>query len=191
MDLTQVRSRIDEIDTELLELFTQRMEIARLVAEAKRGTKKAVFDPVREREKLSDVAMHTPDAYRPQAVALFSLLMSMNKAEQQRVLAANDEQATSAVARRSLMPVDTPFPEVASVACQGVEAPTAKLPLHACSAFPPSLISLHFEGVCRAVRDGFCEYGVLPIENSTAGSVNAVYDLLAELSFQHRAFLAA
>ncbi len=40
-----------------------------------------------------------------------------------------------------------------------------------------------FEGVMRAVRDGFCEFGVLPIENSTAGSVNAVYDLLAQFDF--------
>ena len=183
MDLSQVRSRIDEIDAELLELFTQRMEIARLVAKAKRGTKKAIFDPVREREKLSDVAAHTPDAYRPQAVALFSLLMSMNKAEQQRVLAADDERATSGVARRSLMPVDTPFPEVASVACQGVEGAYSQIAATRLFRVPSISYFATFEGVCRAVRDGFCEYGVLPIENSTAGSVNAVYDLLAEYRF--------
>ena len=183
MDLGQIRSRIDEIDGELLDLFTQRMEIARQVAEAKRGTKKAVFDPVREREKLSEVAARTPDLYRPQAIALFSLLMSMNKAEQQRVLATDDAQSTSAVARRSLKAVDEPFPEVASVACQGVEGAYSQIAATRLFRVPAISYFATFEGVCRAVRDGFCEYGVLPIENSTAGSVNAVYDLLAEYRF--------
>ena len=80
MDLTDVRSQIDEIDTHLLDLFGRRMALARDVAQSKLETGKAVFDPAREREKLADVAAKAPDGLQEQSVALFSLLMSMNKA---------------------------------------------------------------------------------------------------------------
>lgn len=182
-DLNDVRARLDIIDADLLKLFVERMTLAADVAEAKRGTGKAVFDPARERAKLADVASRTPERYRPEATALFSLLMSMNKAEQQKILAQGDKHSLSARARASFMPVDEPFPASATVACQGVEGAYSQIA--ACRLFRVPSISFFgtFEGVFRAVRDGFCQYGVLPIENSTAGSVNAVYDLLAEYRF--------
>ena len=76
-----------------------------------------------------------------------------------------------------------PFPATASVACQGVEGAYSQIA--ACKLFRVPGITFFntFEGVFRAVHEGLCDFGVLPIENSTAGSVNAVYDLLAEYSF--------
>ncbi|MFR2032301.1 MAG: prephenate dehydratase, partial [Collinsella sp.] len=86
-------------------------------------------------------------------------------------------------ARATAAAFDTPFPQTASVACQGVEGAYSQIA--ACKLFAVPAIAFFetFEGVMRAVRDGFCEFGVLPIENSTAGSVNAVYDLLAQFDF--------
>ena len=183
MDLADVRNRIDEVDHKLLDLFCQRMELAAEVAESKIGSGKAVFDPAREREKLLDVARRSPERLQPQAVALFSLLMSMNKAEQQRIIARGTGESRSARAHASLKPVSEPFPATASVACQGVEGAYSQIA--ACKLFRVPGITFFntFEGVFRAVREGLCDFGVLPIENSTAGSVNAVYDLLAEYSF--------
>ena len=170
MDLTAVRARLDQSDTQLLDLFCERLRLAGDVAAAKAETSKAIFDPAREREKLFGVAKRTPEEYRPQATALFSLLMSLNKAEQQRILAAGKPDSISAQARASLQPVDEPFPATATVRCQGVEGATASA---ATRLFRTPGITYFgtFEGVCRAVRDGLCQYGVLPIENSTAGSV--------------------
>ena len=88
MELTDVRTQIDSIDSQLLELFCRRMDLAQEVAAAKKGMKKAVFDPARERAKLADIMDRAPERYASQAVSLFSLLMTMNKAEQQKILQA-------------------------------------------------------------------------------------------------------
>ena len=183
MDLTDIRARIDEIDDGILSLFCERMGLASAVAEAKRGSGRAVFDPARERDKLARAAAAAPEELEPYVTSLFSLLMSMNKAEQQKVMRAGDPEAPSAVARASYLDVDSPFPTTATVACQGVEGAYSQIA--ACRLFRvPSITYFStFEGVFRAVRDGFCDYGVVPIENSSAGSVNAVYDLLAQYRF--------
>ncbi len=183
MDLASVRTELDVIDSQLLDLFTQRMNLAARVAAAKAERGKAVYDPAREREKLLDVAKHVPEHLQAQAIALFSLLMSMNKAEQQRIIAKNDQTSRAQRVRAARLSEDTPFPATATVACQGVEGAYSQIA--ACKLFRVPGISFFntFDGVFRAVREGFCTFGVLPIENSTAGSVNAVYDLLAKHSF--------
>ena len=183
MELAEVRKQLDEIDAGLIALFVKRMGLAREVAAAKAQTGKAVFDPARERQKLLDVASRVPNELRPQAIALFSLLMSMNKAEQQKVLHAADDDSASSRALASLAPATEPWPVTATVACQGVEGAYSQQA--ACRLFDVPGITYFdsFEDVFRAVRDGVCEFGVLPIENSTAGSVNAVYDLLAKYRF--------
>ncbi len=183
MDLNEVRQRIDAIDNGLIDLFEQRINIAKDVAEAKIEMGKAVYDPTRERMKLLDIASKVPEEHKDQILSLFNLIMSINKAEQQKIV--NDRAGTSvaAKARTTYVASDTPFPTTASVACQGVEGAYSQIA--ACKLFKVPGISYFdtFEGVFRAVRDGFCEYGVVPIENSTAGSVNAVYDLLAKYRF--------
>lgn len=178
MDLTDIRSEIDEIDSQLLDLFARRMALAADVAASKLETGKAVFDPARERAKLSDVAERAPKGLEHQTVALFSLLMSMNKAEQLRIVNASRADAASRRMRASLLPLETPFPDRATVCCQGVEGAYSQIA--ACKLFRVADIAFSptFEGVFRAVAKGEREFGVLPIENSTAGSVNAVYDLL-------------
>ena len=183
MELSDIRNRIDAIDAGILDLFCERMELAQEVAKAKAQTGKAVFDPEREREKLSQVARAVPAEFSGQAVSLFSLLMSMNKAAQQRAIHAADAGSLSRTAFSALQPIDKPFPALADVACQGVEGAYSQIA--ACRLFKIPTITFRptFEGVFRSVRDGSSTYGVLPIENSTAGSVNAVYDLIAKYRF--------
>ena len=185
MDLTSIRKRIDVIDAQLLDLFCERLDLARAVADAKAETGKAIFDPARERTKLHGVAERTPERYRAQAVALFSLLMSQNKAEQQRVLADRHPEASpSGRMRASLRPADEPFPATATVACQGVEGAYSQIAAARAFRVPDITFFPTFEGVFQAVSSGDVQFGVVPIENSTAGSVNAVYDLLAQYRCQ-------
>lgn len=183
MELTEIRDRLDVIDAQLLDLFCERMNLAAEVAASKKKSGKAVFDPAREREKLSSVAERVPEELVPQAVALFSLLMSMNKAEQSRILTAGDPHSIAEMTKSALKPADVPFPARASIACQGVEGAYSQIAASRLFRLPSITFFSSFEGVCRAVKDGLVRYGVLPIENSTAGSVNAVYDLLAEYRF--------
>lgn len=183
MELSEIRAKIDEIDTDLLTRFVERMDIATDVAKSKIEMGKKVFDPARERAKLKNVADRVPENYKQQTITLFRLLMSMSKAEQQKYINASGGKTVAERAHAAALSVDTPFPATASVACQGVEGAYSQIA--ACRLFDVPDITFFdtFEGVMRAVRDGFCEFGVLPIENSTAGSVNAVYDLLAQYDF--------
>ena len=183
MDLADIRQAIDGIDTTLLSSFVERMDIATEVAKSKIEMGKAVFDPARERSKLNNLASRAPERYEAQTITLFRLLMSMSKAEQQRYINELKGITVSQKAHATAAASDTPFPQTATVACQGVEGAYSQIA--ACKLFDVPDIAFFetFEGVMRAVRDGFCEFGVLPIENSTAGSVNAVYDLLAQFDF--------
>lgn len=178
MDLSDVREKIDDIDEQMLDLFVRRMGLAADVAASKLESGKAVFDPARERDKLAAIAERAPEGLRDQSIALFSLLMSMNKAAQLQIVNSGRPAAASARMRASFLPLETPFPKSASVCCQGVEGAYSQIA--ACKVFSLPKISFapSFEGVLEAVMDGSCEFGILPIENSTAGSVNAVYDLL-------------
>lgn len=183
MDLADIRQTIDGIDTTLLNSFVERMDIATEVAKSKIEMGKAVFDPARERSKLNNLASRAPERYEAQTITLFRLLMSMSKAEQQRYINELKGITVSQKAHATAAAFDTPFPQTATVACQGVEGAYSQIA--ACKLFDVPDIAFFetFEGVMRAIRDGFCEFGVLPIENSTAGSVNAVYDLLAQFDF--------
>ena len=183
MELSEIRTRIDSVDDELVRLFTERMDLAAEVAASKRGTGKPVYDAQREREKLADIAGKVPGRFSAQAVSLFSLIMSISKAEQLSILAGDRTDARSKQARAALQPLDEPFPEVADVACQGVEGAYSQIAATRLFRVPRIQFFNTFEGVFRAVREGLCAYGVLPIENSTAGSVNRVYDLMAEYRF--------
>ena len=183
MDLADIRKTIDGIDTTLLNSFIERMDIATEVAKSKVEMGKAVFDPARERSKLNNLASRAPERYEAQTITLFRLLMSMSKAEQQRYINELKGITVSQKAHATAAAFDTPFPQTATVACQGVEGAYSQIA--ACKLFDVPDIAFFetFEGVMRAVRDGFCEFGVLPIENSTAGSVNAIYDLMTKHNF--------
>ena len=183
MDLADIRQAIDGIDTTLLNSFVERMDIATEVAKSKIEMGKAVFDPARERSKLNNLASRAPERYEAQTITLFRLLMSMSKAEQQRYINELKGITVSQKAHATAAVSDTAFPQTATVACQGVEGAYSQIA--ACKLFDVPDIAFFetFEGVMRAVRDGFCEFGVLPIENSTAGSVNAIYDLMTKHNF--------
>ena len=149
MELTDVRTQIDSIDSQLLELFCRRMDLAQEVAAAKKGMKKAVFDPARERAKLADIMDRAPARYSSQAVSLFSLLMTMNKAEQQKILHSDDAESLSSRARASLLPSSEAFPSTAHVACQGVEGAYSQIA--ACRLFRVPVISYFTSSPCIAL----------------------------------------
>jgi len=181
MNLDELRVEIDDIDKQMVELFTRRMEVCRGVAEYKRSVGKNVFDPERERKKLVSVAELAGEDMRSYAVPLYSLMMDLSKAYQEKVIARDNElcrRINEAVANTA--PV---FPEFATVACQGVEGAYSQIACEKLFNVPNIMYFKNFDAVFTAIEKGFCQYGVLPIENSTAGSVNQVYDLMMRHNF--------
>lgn len=180
-DLTDIRARIDEIDTQICDLFAQRMQCTHEVAEYKRESGKPILDRGRERAKLADVATKVPEKLRDYSQVLFSLIMEISRSEQSAELNHRSELAGDIEAALANTPAL--FPQDAFVACQGVEGAYSQIAADRFFRHPSISYLDSFEGVFRAVEQGLCQYGVLPIENSTAGSVNKVYDLMMEHDF--------
>ena len=176
MDLNDYRRQIDEIDTQLLALFAQRMEVAAGIAAYKKAHDLPVLDSSRERQKLLDIAAKSPDAVKEYAVSLYSLLFELSRGYQNRVLGVSSdltEQIAQAIESTPKL-----FPESAAVACQGVEGAYSQLACDRLFRLPNIFYFSSFDAVFSAIEKGLCQYGVIPLENSTAGSVNAVYDLM-------------
>ena len=182
MDLNDYRRQIDEIDTQMLALFAQRMEVAAAIAAYKKEHDLPVLDGKREREKLLDVAAKTPDDLKDYAVSLYSLLFELSRSHQTRMLGTNT--ALTEQIARAIENTPKLFPGSAAVACQGVEGAYSQLACDRLFKLPNVFYFSNFEAVFSAIEKGLCQYGVIPVENSTAGSVNAVYDLMMRHDFR-------
>lgn len=175
MDLTEIRNSIDSVDETLLQSFLKRMELAKDVAEYKAQNNLPTLNKGREREILARV-MEKSGELAPYSHRLYTTLFELSRSYQTSL-----HDSTSAVRttiESSIMPDGTLFPDSGFIACQGVEGAYSQMA--ADRMFPRGNISFFksFEGVFDAVESGLCSYGVVPIENSSNGSVRAVYDLL-------------
>ena len=182
MDLSQYREQIDQIDDELIQLFARRMETAAQIAQWKRQAGKPVMDAGRERAKLLDVMNKFPAEFKDYAVSLYSLLFELSRSYQHRILdssSALTEQIAAAIER-----TDKVFPQTAMVACQGVEGAYSQLACEKLFRLPNIFYFSSFDAVFSAIEKGLCRYGIIPLENSTAGSVNKVYDLMMRHNFR-------
>lgn len=178
MDLSDIRREIDGIDEALTALFCRRMRLAADVAAYKREKGLPVLDAAREHAVLARAEALAGEAFAPQTQSLFRHLFSASRAYQLSLM--NDESAFARNIRASILDEGAAFPKAGSVACQGERGAYAQLAAEALFEAPGIAFFRSFEAVFSAVEEGLCEYGVLPIENSTYGSVAAVYDLLRE-----------
>ena len=181
MNLDSLRCEIDAVDAQLVELFARRMEISADIARCKQEMGKKIFDPQREREKLCKIAEMSGEDMREYTTALYSLLFDLSKSFQQRLISSENE--TGARMKQALEKTPQLFPGFAPVACQGVEGAYSQLACEKLFSLPSIMYFKSFDAVFTAIEEGFCKYGVLPIENSTAGSVNQVYDLMMRHKF--------
>ena len=178
MDINELRSQIDGVDKQIIELFRQRQAISENIAAYKLAAGKPIYDPERERKKLVEVAGLAGEDLRTGAIMLFSTLFDLSSTRQMQVM-----NKTSDLAQRITAAIEnTPkqFPQYPIVACQGVEGAYSQIACEKIFRTPNIMYFQNFEGVFSAIENGLCEYGVLPIENSTAGSVNRIYDLMAQ-----------
>lgn len=181
MDRSDYRKQIDRIDEQLVKLFAERMEVAGRLAEYKKENSLPVLDVRREREKLHSVSKQSPEELRDYTELLYSLIFELSRSYQNRLIGTG----TELTARIEDAVKNTPplFPERAAVACQGIEGAYSQI---ACSKLMRSANTLYFssfDAVFSAIEKGLCRYGVIPLENSTAGSVNTVYDLMMRHRF--------
>jgi len=182
MELEKIREEINSIDDELVGLFVRRMRAADAVAEAKRASGEPVTNPAREREILAKVAQAAGPELENEARLLFTTLMAISRGRQRAELAREDAFARRIAATLAATP--DRFPTTATVACPGTEGSYSQQATCNLVQIPTILYFKTFDDVFAAVEKGMCDYGVLPIENSTVGSVTAVYDLMTRGNFR-------
>ncbi len=181
MDIRDLRKKIDETDRELVGLINKRMEIASKIGEYKRENKLPVYDPKRERELLDRVEGYSDKNIANYVRVIYQTMMDTSRAYQKK-LSANDSEIRSLM-EGAIEKTEKIFPESAVVACQGVEGAYSQIACEKLFKKPSIMYFGSFEDVFKAVDKRLCKYGVLPIENSTAGSVNKIYDLMAKYKF--------
>ena len=181
MDITELRDEIDKIDNELVKLFRARMEISAKVADYKRERNLPIFVPAREREILQEVAEKAGPEMAGYTRSLYSTIFELSRSYQAKRNGSQTplyHQITAAIENTPKL-----FPQSPMVACQGVEGAYSQLACEKIFKSPMIMYFKNFEAVFSAIEKGMCQYGILPIENSTAGSVNQVYDLMIQHNF--------
>ncbi len=181
MDLDYLRSEIDNIDTQLTELFVKRMNICKDIAKYKIDNGLSVLNKGRERQILSRVSKLAGEELEDYTRLLFSTLFDLSRSYQHMQI--NADSALDGAIHNALENTPKLFPSKGAVACQGVEGAYSQQACDKVFAFADILYFKSFGAVFDAVEKGMCRFGVLPIENSSHGSVNAVYDLMRHHNF--------
>lgn len=180
--LASLREEIDAADRDLIDAFTRRMDVAARIAECKKSGGIAVNDPGRERKKMADITASVDEKMQNYTQVLYSLLFELSRSYQEKLNMAESDLFNEI--KSAIDASYTAFPASARVACQGVEGAYSQ---HACEKLfrvPDIMYFASFENVFSAIEKGLCTYGILPLENSTAGSVNKVYDLMMAHNFK-------
>ena len=177
MDLKELRKEIDDIDCTIVQLFEKRMDVSHRIADFKISTGKKVFDRTRELEKIAQVQSQTHSSFNRLGIAeLFAQIMTISRKLQYQLLTEK-----GMMGRVPFVPVESLDTGKARVVFQGAEGAYSQAAMK--QYFGPAVDSFHvdtFREAMEALEEGRCDFAILPIENSTSGSINEVYDLLVE-----------
>ena len=181
MSILEERNQLDQLDEQLVKTFVNRMEKVAAIAEEKKKENAAIKDPAREREVLHHVTGYGPPELETYIKTLYQTVFSLSRTYQKSL--HSQKSPLEKKIREAMLGAGTGLPRKAVVACQGVEGSYSQLAATRLFSIPSILYFNQFENVFQAVNKGLCQYGVLPIENSTSGSVPQVYDLMKEYDF--------
>ena len=183
-ELEQYRREIDAIDGELVQLFLRRMEVTGNVGRYKQERGIPVLDAGRERQVIAAKTALTDDpARKADVAALYESIMAISRRQQRTLVQEGAEDpgfaAYLAALREARLPLEHPrvvyqgepgaYSEEAAVGFFGPEVESVGLPW--------------FGDVFAALDRREADYAMLPIENSSTGSIRQVYDLLGQYQY--------
>ena len=179
--LEEIRGQIDQIDRQMVDLFKARMEAAAQVAEYKAERGLPVLDTGRERALLSKIGDQAGEELADYAQSVYRTILAASRSYQNGKMGRGSRVHDGI--REALNATPKLFPQRPTVACQGIEGAYSQIACDRLFKSPNITYVQTFDHVFKAVESGMCQYGILPIENSTAGSVKAVYDLMIRHNF--------
>lgn len=180
-ELEQLRGDIDAIDRQIVDLMKQRMETVAQVAEYKKANNIPVLDSGRERALLSKVGQEAGEELAEYIQSMYRAIMAASRSYENGKLGRGSKVYDGI--KKAMEETPQLFPQRPIVACQGIEGAYSQIACDRLFKAPSILYFQSFDHVFKAVESSMCQYGILPIENSTAGSVNAVYDLMIRHNF--------
>ena len=183
MSLEEIRQKIDEIDSQLLPLFVERMKCAEEVAKTKMETNLPIFNAQRE-EQILDKAASRAKEYDCEAKMLYTTMMALSRARQHKMMLSGGEtrrEMEKALEHRPTLDESSLGQIIACPGADGSHSHEAARLL-----FPHREIAFYecFRDVFQAVERGDAAFGLVPVENSSAGSVTEVYDLILKYRFR-------
>jgi chorismate mutase/prephenate dehydratase len=181
MELDKLREQMNEIDDGILQLFQKRMRVAANIAEYKKGNNMPILNASVERSKLASLSEKADSDMEFYARILFNMLFEMSRSYQEKLNHPKSNLVN--LIENAIEKTDRLFPHGGNIACQGVEGAYSQQACDKLFGTPNIMYFTNFEGVFSAIDKGLCKYGILPLENSTAGSVNKVYDLMMKYKF--------
>jgi len=181
--LNELREKIDCVDEKLLRAFEERMDVVSEIAALKKSGGIPIMDHKREVEKLKAISEKANPKTEYHARILFNTLMDLSRSYQRSALRGEASSALCGKIKDAVSNTPKLFPVKATVACQGMEGAYSELAATRLFKQPDIQYLKTFDSVFSAIESGFCDYGVLPLENSTAGSVNKVYNLMQSRDF--------
>ena len=181
MDMEKLRNEIDEIDDSLVKLFEKRMQSTARLSKHKKEHSVPVSDRTREREIIYRMSGKVAPELAGYTKSLYNTLFDLSKSYQNSLISPESKLASEI--KKSLEGSEKLFPERAVVACQGTEGAYSQFACDRMFKYPEIMYVNSFDSVFEAVGRGLCRYGILPLENSTAGSVTAVYELMQKHKF--------
>lgn len=177
LDLAQLRVQLDEIDSQLVKLYEDRMELCRQVGEYKLETGKRILDKEREKQKIQAVSALAHNEFNRTGISeLFEQIMAMSRKLQYQII--NEKGGHGNLPFFAVDKLDT---DKIRVVFQGADGAYSQAAMH--TYFGEEIDSFHvetFRDAMGAIEEGRADFAVLPIENSTAGIVSEIYDLLVE-----------
>ncbi|MBE5742433.1 MAG: bifunctional chorismate mutase/prephenate dehydratase [Clostridiales bacterium] len=176
-----LRTEIDKIDDALADLYEKRMALCKEIGLNKANEGRAVNVTEREKQIVNRITQGRDDEMKRYLKLLYDTIFFQSKNYQGKFVKTKSQ--TVEKLREIIGEERKSFPISATVACQGVSG--AYSGVAADKLFDISEVTYFktFDAVFSAVDQGLCEYGVLPIENSNAGSVSQVYDLMKKHKF--------
>ena len=179
--LKELRNEADILDEKIVDLFKERMDLVTRMAKYRAEYRLPFARDQREREILKRVSDRAGEEYEGYARLVYNTIFDVDHSAQANVLA----QRSDLVERISRSVDETPklFPKRATVACQGVAGAYSHAAAERLFQLPDIQFYNSFDDVFAAVENGDVEYGVLPIENSSYGSVVSIYNLMQHYNF--------
>lgn len=174
MDLNELRKQIDDTDSKILKLFSHRMNICRDVAEYKKINKLPVMQGGREKQIIEKIRGEAPAGIKDGAVMLFQNIMDISKSIQNMEM----ERDTPLFSPKPFIPENA-----LKIACQGTAGAYSEAACKKLFGDKPAVFYHAFEDVFNAVESGEADFGILPLENSTIGTISETYDLMSNHRF--------